>query len=66
MFFQSLAAKYFLTLILWDFSMQCVFFIILHLLGLPVGTFCVKVALMRIELRLDMEVTMALVYFKNC
>lgn len=22
-FFQSLAAKYFLTLILWDFSMQC-------------------------------------------
>lgn len=46
------------------------FFIILHLLGLqmslPVGTFCVGVALMRIELRRDMEVTLALIYFKSC
>lgn len=55
-FFQSLAAKYFLTLILWDFSMQCWlgFFIILHLLGLqmslPVRRFCVRVALIRTEL----------------
>lgn len=55
-FFQSLAAKYFLTLILWDFSVQCGlgFFIILHLLGLqmslPVRRFCVRVALIRTEL----------------
>lgn len=55
-FFQSLAAKYFLTLILWDFSMLCGlgFFIILHLLGLqmslPVRRFCVRVALIRTEL----------------
>lgn len=50
--------------------MQCVFFNHFTLAwftnGLPVGTFCVRVALMRIELRLDMEVTMALVYFKGC
>lgn len=51
--------------------MQCgCFFIILHLLGLqmglPVGTFCVRVALMRIELRLNMEVTVALGCFKGC
>lgn len=55
-FFQSLAAEYFLTLILLDFSMQCglVFFIIFHLLGLqmslPIRRFCVRLALVRIEL----------------
>lgn len=67
-FSQSLAAKYILTLILWDFSMQCGGFLIIRhsQLGLPVGTFLVRVALMRIELRPDVKVTLGLVSLTGC
>jgi len=64
-FFLSLAASYFLTLILWDCSLRVYLFSILHLLCI-VGTFCFRVALQSVELRLGGEVTLALVPFKGC